>query len=36
MDADKHAQANGVAGWVEHRLADVEALPFANNTFGTY
>ncbi|MBX2999993.1 MAG: methyltransferase domain-containing protein [Caldilineaceae bacterium] len=32
-DADQRAQEKGVAGWVEHRLADAEALPFADNTF---
>ncbi len=31
--ADQRAQAEGVAGWVEHLTGDAAALPFADRTF---
>lgn len=32
-EADRRARAAGLAGWVEHRVGDAAALPFADGTF---
>ena len=32
-EADRRAQAAGVGGWVEHRVGDATALPFADGAF---